>query len=122
MHPKDIDVFHLETGTLELCYDPAKGARGIGTREDIFVHEQAPDKVFVLPRRTNTSDLENEDAVIIEKVVDLAKEGTVAADTNMLENEQSVIVFTYNDGTHFSHLERHNLIIIPRPSRKISIV
>ena len=73
MHPKDINVFHLETGTLELCYDPAKGARGIGTREDIFVHEQAPNKVFVLPGRTNTSDLENEDAVVVEKVVDLSE-------------------------------------------------
>jgi len=93
MHPKDINVFHLETGTLELCYDPAKGARGIGTREDIFVHEQAPNKVFVLPGRTNTSDLENEDAVIVEQVVYLAKEGTVAADTNMLEKAQSVIVY-----------------------------
>jgi hypothetical protein len=93
MHPKDIDIFHLETGTLELCDDPAKGARGIGPREYIFVHEQAPDKVFVLPGGTNTSDLENEDAVIVEKVVDLAKEGAVAADTNVLEKAQSVIAF-----------------------------
>jgi hypothetical protein len=74
MHPKPINVFHLETSALKLSYDPAKGARGIGTRKDVFVHKKTPDKIFVLPRRTDTGDLENEYAVVIEKVVDLAKE------------------------------------------------
>ena len=35
--------------------------------------------------RTNASDLEDEDAVVVEKVVDLPEEGLIPANSNMLE-------------------------------------
>jgi hypothetical protein len=85
MHPKDIDILHLEPSILEVGDDPTKGTRCISAREDVFVHEEAPNKVFVLPRGTDTGDLENEDAVVVEEVVNLAKEGTIAADTDVLD-------------------------------------
>ena len=43
-----------------------------------------PDEVFVLPALTDTCDLEEEDTVVVQKVVDLPEEGTVATNTNVL--------------------------------------
>ena len=39
---EDVDVFDFETGGLELGDDPAERARGVGTGEDVFVHEKTP--------------------------------------------------------------------------------
>lgn len=44
-----------------------------------------PDKIFVLPVRTNTSDLKNEDTVVVEKVVDLSEESLIPANTDVLK-------------------------------------
>ena len=44
-----------------------------------------PDEILVLPGRTDTGNLEDENAVIVEKVVNLAHESAIAADTNVLE-------------------------------------
>lgn len=85
MHPKDIDILYLEPSTLELSNDPSKGTRCVSAREDVFVHEEAPNEVLVLPGGTDTSDLENKDAVVVEEVIDLAEEGTIAADTDVLD-------------------------------------
>lgn len=46
--------------------------------------EDKPDEVFVLPGGADTGDLEDEGAVVVEEVVYLAEERSVAADTNML--------------------------------------
>ena len=62
---KNVDILDLKAIILELkssqqydtsertganlANDPVQSARGISTREDIFVHEQAPDEVLVLP-------------------------------------------------------------------------
>jgi len=43
-----------------------------------------PVEIFVLPVGTNTSDLEDEDAVVVENVIDLPEEGLVPADSNVL--------------------------------------
>lgn len=47
----------------------------------------APDKVFVLPGGADTGDLEDEGAVVVEEVVYLTEERTVAADAHMLAEE-----------------------------------
>lgn len=49
MHAQDINVLHLEASAFELVDDPAEGAGGVGAREDIFVHEETPDEILVLP-------------------------------------------------------------------------
>lgn len=47
----------------------------------------APDEVFILPGGADTGDLEDEGAIVVEEVVDLAEERTVAADAHMLAEE-----------------------------------
>lgn len=42
MNAEDVDVEDLEAGALEAADDPVQGARGVGAREDVLVHEEAP--------------------------------------------------------------------------------
>ena len=86
VHAEDIDVLDFEAGRLNLVDDPTKGARGVRTGEDILVHEEAPDEVFVLPRRTDAGDLEDKETIVLEQVVHLAKEGAVAANADVLSH------------------------------------
>ena len=67
-----IDVLDLETSTLELVDEPAQRRRGVSTWEDVLVHEKSPSQVLVLPRLPETSDLKEEDTIILKHVVDLA--------------------------------------------------
>lgn len=102
MDAKNINVLHFPTSSLNLCWlilavaksndaatyltnDPPERATSVRSREDIFVHEQAPDQVFELPDATDTSDLEKEDTIVVEQVVDLTKEGSITTNTNVLE-------------------------------------
>ena len=84
MHAEHVDVLDLEARSLDLAHDPAERARRVRAGEDVLVNEQAPDEVLVLPVGTDTSDLEDEDAVVVEEVVHLAEESGVATDTNVL--------------------------------------
>ena len=43
-----------------------------------------PDEIFILPVGTNTSDLEDEDTIVVEKVIDLSEECLVPTNSNML--------------------------------------
>jgi hypothetical protein len=45
-----------------------------------------PDEIFVLPVRTNTGDLEDEDTIVFEQVVNILEESVVATDTDMLQD------------------------------------
>lgn len=81
---QDIDVLDLKTGCFNLPDDPPKRAGGISTWEDILVHEETPNEVFVLPGGADTSDLEDKNTVIVEKVVHLTHECTVTPDSDML--------------------------------------
>ena len=46
--------------------------------------EGVPDQVLVLPARAQTGDLEDKDAVVIEKVVYLTQESRIVTNTDML--------------------------------------
>lgn len=105
MDAKDIDVLNLKAGRLNLFDDPPEGARRVGTREDILVHEEAPDEVLVLPGGAETGDLEDEDTVVVEEVIHLAEEGAVAADADVL-----------------GHLERHDLGVRGAATGDIAVV
>lgn len=43
-----------------------------------------PDEILELPALTDTSDLQEEDALVIEEIVDLLKERAVAPDADVL--------------------------------------
>ena len=50
----------------------------------IPVRKLVPDEILILPVGTNTGDLEDEDAIVVEKVVDLPEVGLIPADSNVL--------------------------------------
>ena len=77
---------HWTKTETNLADDPVQSARGISTGEDIFVHEQAPNEVLVLPDGADTSNLEEKDTIVVEEVVNLAQELTIAPDTDMLQS------------------------------------
>lgn len=72
MNSNSVNALDLETSTLKLVNDPAKRGGGISARENIFVHEQTPDQVLILPCLSQTSNLEKEDTIVIQHVVDLS--------------------------------------------------
>jgi len=69
-----LDAVDLEAGTLALVDDPGERAGGVGTGEDVFAHEAAPEEILILPSATETSDLEVEDTIIREHILDLEQE------------------------------------------------
>lgn len=95
-----INGLDLEAGTLKAVNHEAKRSRGIGTGEDVLVHEQTPDEVLVLPRLAETSDLQEEDTIVFEHVVNLGQEGRKVADTDVLGHLQAgnLLVATLNAG------------------------
>lgn len=95
----------LETSTLEGVDDKAERSRGVGTGEDVFVHEQTPGEVLKLPCLAKTSDLQEEDTVVLEHVVNLTEEATQVTNTNVL-----------------SHLETGDLVIATGRNRDFTVV
>lgn len=110
MDAQDIDRLHLETSVLKLgnnrtrmrqssnnggkdkgrthaTDNPVQRAARISTREDVLVHEQAPNEILVLPARTETSDLEEECSIIIQQTVNLGEEGVISSDTDVLRKK-----------------------------------
>lgn len=60
--------------------------------------------------RTDTSDLEDEDAIVVEKVVDLPEEGLVPANSNMLDITWSIRPKRIDAYIHLSHLETNDFV------------
>jgi hypothetical protein len=77
--------YEHEWGTY-LVDHPTKRAARVCTRENVLVHEQTPNQIFILPAGPDSSDLEHKDTIVIEEVIDLAEELRVATDTDMLWN------------------------------------
>lgn len=113
MHAENVDRLDLETGLLEAVNDPVECARGIGSREHVFVHEQSPDEILVLPGGTEASHLEHEDTIVIEEVVNLAQERVVVTNSNVLRAAISFPVSAQTCGArsdaHLGHLEGNDL-------------
>lgn len=102
---KNITRLDFEACALELVDDPSEVERCVGSREDVFVHKDTPDQVLELPALAETSDLEDKDTVVGEKVVDLLEESTVAAETDVL-----------------SHLEAGDLVVVALGSGDFTVV
>ena len=94
-----VNALNLETSTLELVDDKAKGSASVGTREDVLVHEETPDEILVLPRLTETSHLQEENTVIIEHVIDLSQEGVEVANTDVLRHLETGDLLVASFGT-----------------------
>ena len=100
-HTSDgVNSLDLETSTLERVDEPSKGSGSVGAREDVLVHEQSPDEVLVLPALTQTSDLQEEGAIVLEHVVDLLQEGREVPDTDVLSHLEAgdLVVLSSGDG------------------------
>jgi len=46
---EDINVLNLKASPFKLVDDPTERAGSIRTREDILIHEKAPDEILILP-------------------------------------------------------------------------
>lgn len=100
MDANGVNGTDLETSLLELINVPAERSRGISTRENVFVHEETPDQVLVLPALTETGELEDSDTIIIEHVVDLLHETLEMTDTDVLGHLETgdLVVLALGDG------------------------
>ena len=105
MYTDGVNHLDFKTSTLERIDDETKRSRSVGTREDVFVHEETPGEVLELPSLTETSDLEEEDTIVVEHVVNLAEERAQVADTDVL-----------------GHLETGNLVVATRRKGNITVV
>lgn len=84
VHADGVKGLDLEPGTFKLVNHEAQRRRSIGTGKDVFVHEQAPDQVLVLPCFPETSVLEEENTIIVKHVVHLCQEASEMSNTNVL--------------------------------------
>lgn len=90
-----INVDDFKTSALELVHDPSQGSRGIGTGENVLVHEQTPDQVLVLPRLSQSSVLKEENTIVIKHIVHLVEELAKLSHSYVL-----------------SHLQAGNLVVL----------
>lgn len=81
-----VNALDLKTGTLEFVDNEAKRSASVGTGEDVLVHEKTPDEILVLPRLAETSNLQEEDTIVIKHVVDLGQEAGEVAHTDVLSH------------------------------------
>lgn len=95
-----VNALDLEASALERVDEPAEGGRGIGTGEDVFVHEQTPDEVLVLPRLSETGNLQEEDTIVVHHVGNLRQELAEVTDTDVLGHLQTgdLVVAALGDG------------------------
>lgn len=105
MNPDRIDTLDLEPGAFQLIHEPAQRRRRVRAGEDVLVHEQAPDQVLVLPGFADAGDLQEEDAVVVEHVVDLFEKGGEVLDADVL-----------------GHLEAGDFVVAAGRNRDVAIV
>lgn len=80
-------------------------SRGIGTREDVFVHEKTPDEILILPALSQSSDLQEENSVIVHHFIALSQEASKMSNTNV-----------------FGHFKTGDLVVFSFWNRDITIV
>jgi len=105
VNANSIHSLDLKASTFQLVDEPAKRGRGIGARKDVFVHEETPDKILILPALTQTGNLKEEDTIVIQHVIDLLEEGREVANTNVL-----------------GHLQASNFVVATLRNRNVAVV
>ena len=100
VYANGVDPFDLKPSSLELVDKPPQRCRSIGAGENVLVHEETPDEVFILPRLTQTCNLQEENAVVLEHVVDLFKEGRKVSHADVLGHLETsdLVIATFGDG------------------------
>jgi len=95
-----VNILNLESGTLQGSNIVVQRGRGIGTREDIPVHEKTPDEILVLPGLSQSSDLQEENSVIVHHLVTLSQEASEMSNANVLSHLKAgdLVVFAFRDG------------------------
>ena len=71
VHANGVDALDLEPGAFQPVDEPAQRRRRVRPGEDVLVHKEAPDQILVLPAFPDAGDLQEEDAVVVQHVVDL---------------------------------------------------
>lgn len=89
VHTDGVDSLDLKTSSLETVDNEAQGSARVGAGEDVLVHEQTPDEILVLPGLAETSDLQEEDSIVVEHIVDLRQESGEVAHTDVLGHLQA---------------------------------
>ena len=84
MHTNGINALNLKSRSFESVDDESKRSASVGTRENVLVHEKTPDKILILPGLAETSDLKEENTIIVKHVVNLGQECGEVADTDVL--------------------------------------
>ena len=100
-----IDRFALEASTLEVVNEETEWGGGISSWKNVSVHEKTPGEVLELPGLAKTSNLQEENSIIIKHLVDLAQEGSEMADTNVL-----------------SHLKAGDLVVTPLWNWDVTVI
>ena len=105
VHTDGVDALDLEAGGLKRVRDVAERSRGVGTGEDVLVHEQTPDEILVLPVLAEAGVLQEEHTVVVEHLVHLPEESTQLANTDVL-----------------GHLQTRDLLVAALGDRDVSVV
>lgn len=105
MHPNRIHALDLEPRPLQLIDKPPQRRARVRAGEDVLVHEQAPDQIFILPALAQPRDLQEEDAVVVEHVVDLLQERREVPHPDVL-----------------GHLEAGDLLVAARGHGDVAVV
>lgn len=109
-----VDALDFETGAFKLVDDPAQRRGGVGTGEDVLVHEETPGQILKLPGLAETGDLEEKDTVVVEHVVDLTCEAAEVTDTDVFGHFQAgdFVVAALGDGdVAVVHAENSGLVL-----------
>lgn len=100
-----INTLNFPAGLLALVNVETERSGSVSAGEDVLVHEQTPDEILKLPRLAETSDLEEENTIIVEHIVALLHETLEVADADVL-----------------GHLQAGNLVISALASRDIAVI
>lgn len=100
-----VNRLNLEASALKVVDEESKWGRSVSAWEDVSVHEKTPHKILVLPRLAETSNLQEENSVVVKHVVNLSQESLEVANTDVL-----------------SHLETGDLVILALWDGNIAVV
>lgn len=84
VYTDSVNALDLEPRSLQLVDKEAKRGGCIGAGEDVFVHEETPDEILILPWLSQTRNLQKENSIVVKHVVNLSQEGSEVTDTNVL--------------------------------------
>lgn len=89
-----IDILDLKSDSLQAVNNKTQRSRCISSRKDVFVHEEPPDQILILPRFAKARVLQDQDSVVVQKVVQKTQEAGKIPNADVL-----------------THFEANNLLV-----------